>query len=85
MGAQRRDSRPNVACVEELLSKIRNGTSLGIGNEEIKGNFVSLFGGVVEWWSGCQTREGRECRCTFQKIDSTLKARRVASRGREQG
>lgn len=60
MGAQRRDSRPNVACVEELLSKIRNGTSLGIGNEEIKGNFVSLFGGVVEWWSGgVDVRQGR--------------------------
>lgn len=51
MGAQRRDSRPNVVCVEELLSKIRNGTSLGIGNEAIKANFVSLFGGVVEWMS----------------------------------
>lgn len=51
MGAQRRDSRPKVACLEELLSKIRNGTSFGIGNEEIKGNFVSLFGGVVEWMS----------------------------------
>lgn len=80
MGAQRRDSRPNVACMEELLRKIRNGTTFGIGNEELKGNFVSLFGGV-----DVRQGKGREWRCTFQKIDSTLKARRVAVRGREQG
>lgn len=82
MGAQTRDSRPNVACLEELLSKKRNGTSFGTGNEEIKGNFVSL-----RWSGGVDVRQGkgRECRCTFQKIDSILKARRVAVRGKDQG